>query len=166
MRTFLRMHARTTAGAYGLIRMAETQKPTNADVPTSVDPLAPLMADQFVAAFIYANNRPTVLVDPFGLRPEAIADECGYIDLAGWGDWSREKTHELRDRLPWKEILLVGGSVATCARGGLSAARAAAVSFNPYIIAGTGAVGCGLAVGARNGLGDYFDDIPEPSFPS
>jgi len=36
---------------------------------TATDPLAPLLADPYVASYLYANDRPTALVDPSGLGP-------------------------------------------------------------------------------------------------
>lgn len=40
---------------------------------TQTDPLAPSLTDPFVSAYAYANNQPTSLVDPSGLRAAAAA---------------------------------------------------------------------------------------------
>jgi RHS repeat-associated protein len=47
---------------------------------TAADPVAPAVTDPYVAAYAYVNNRPTVLVDPAGLKPNRWVD----LALAGY----------------------------------------------------------------------------------
>jgi RHS repeat-associated protein len=61
---------------------------------TQTDPLAPPKNEPFVSAYAYANNQPTLLVDPSGLRPEGDTSRChdwgsgvaGLVNTA-YGSW-------------------------------------------------------------------------------
>ncbi|MFY9587950.1 MAG: RHS repeat-associated core domain-containing protein, partial [Actinomycetota bacterium] len=68
------------------------------------DPMEPAIKDPFVAAYVYVNNRPTMMVDPSGMRglfeggpfPLAIIQLPPFIPPIlpwQWGEWFYEDRH-------------------------------------------------------------------------
>jgi len=86
---------------------------------TATDPLAPPITDPFVSAYVYANDRPTVLVDPGGLRPGRPG---GFRDWAGgFADGVKAILPGLRDMAIDGFKCSIGGAVFTDAEEGLRA---------------------------------------------
>jgi RHS repeat-associated protein len=54
---------------------------------TSTDPLAPALNDPYVAGYVYANNRPTLLIDPSGMRGDWKQDCPFWGRLLTFGEW-------------------------------------------------------------------------------
>jgi RHS repeat-associated protein len=114
------------------------------DGPTELDP------------YVYVGDDPVNFVDPSGA--------CwGFSCVkATFGAVSRTVRFVKRHASTIAKIGVIVGAATACARGGLLAARAAALTFQPEIVAATGAVGCGLAAGASIGLKEYYKRIPQP----
>jgi len=62
----------------GLYHLRARQYDSGSGRFLAMDPLAPVLADPYVASYVYASNRPTVLIDPNGMRGCA---KTGYQDL-------------------------------------------------------------------------------------
>jgi RHS repeat-associated protein len=61
----------------------------------ATDPIAPALSDPYVSAYVYANNRPTVLADPSGLCPRLSfrgLGRCLLNDLADTAEATWEAT--------------------------------------------------------------------------
>ena len=101
-----------------------------------VDPVASRIGTPYVSAYAYANNRPTVLVDPLGLFP-----------------W----------RTVFKGIAIVAGVVAVAASAGLLAVGAGTVTLSAAAVSAPEAtVGPAALAGVVAGFGvtamDCLDD--------
>jgi len=115
----LGFHGVFTEPASGLLHMGARDMDPTLGRFTATDPLAPPITDPFVSAYVYANDRPTVLVDPGGLRPGRPG---GFRDWAGgFGDGVKAILPGLRDMAIDGFKCSIGGAVFTDPEEGLRA---------------------------------------------
>jgi RHS repeat-associated protein len=102
----------------------------------------------------YAGDDPIDFRDPSG---ELKMCGSGWALFSSWeckaAKWAwNHKSTEIK-------VGAVVGAAWTCYRWGMAAARVAALTMNPEVVAATGAVGCGLAVGAKFGIQNYYKQL-------
>ena len=98
---------------------------------TATDPLPPLASDPYVSSYAYANNRPTILIDPSGLAGEPGAKKSAGVwdwireDQLGWRDgcanstacWLNVEANILTTVFPWGRLARAGGKGVLAAKG-------------------------------------------------
>lgn len=121
----------------GLLHLRARQYDPGTGRFLSTDPVAPLLTDPYVGAYVYVRNMPTVAVDPsgrilnFGLGAVgAIAGAITYgVGVVGsnalQGDWDH-----LSEGLNWKDAALsAGAGFVTGTTGGLNIVARVAIGY-------------------------------------
>jgi RHS repeat-associated protein len=119
----------------------------------SLDPLAPALTDPYVAAYVYANNRPTALIDPSGNGAVSGSSPCVRLFSIGClTDWVADDPF---NHVIWPALEAVA-SVDACAAG----IAVGAVGGPSGSVAGCIAVTTAFFIGAERAK-EKIDELKE-----